>query len=74
MTKGRWWSIFLATILLGIVLFFPVIVLSFIVVFYDIQEEIANTVSGFIGFLIGPFFGVYGYLLYVRIKEIKEIE
>ncbi|MGD1704468.1 hypothetical protein [Dapis sp. BLCC M229] len=69
LTKGNWWSIFLATLLLTIVLFFPLIVLPVLLLSLGIPQQIASIVANILGFSIGPFFSVYGYLLYVNLKE-----
>ncbi|MDJ0517360.1 MAG: hypothetical protein F6K22_15865 [Okeania sp. SIO2F4] len=69
LTKGHWWLIFLSSLLIGIVLLIPVIILHFILLFLGIPEQIANIVSDILSFLTDPFFSVYGYLLYVNLKE-----
>lgn len=69
LTKCHFWSIFLSTLLLTIVLLFPIITLYFISSFSGIPQQISSIVGNIIGFSISPFFNVYGYLLYVNLKE-----
>ncbi|NEP08020.1 MAG: hypothetical protein F6K25_23720 [Okeania sp. SIO2G4] len=77
LTKGHWWSIFFAFFFLlfpiAIVLFILFVFFTSLASSYSIQEENLFIIRRFIIFLISPFGVVYSYLLYMKLKNIKEL-
>jgi len=77
LTKGHWWSIFFALLLLifpmGIVLLVLFVFITNPASSSSIQEENLFIIRRLIIFLMRPFGVVYSYLLYMELKELKEI-
>lgn len=77
LTKGHWWSIFFTLLLLilslGIVLFVLFVFITNLASFSSIQKENLFIIRRFIIFLTRPFGVVASYLLYMELKEIKEL-
>ncbi|NEO56612.1 MAG: hypothetical protein F6K54_28175 [Okeania sp. SIO3B5] len=82
LTKGHWWSIFFALLSVGFIIaivswvlsLFLDPILSGIVSSSSIQQENLLIIQQFFrNFLMHPFAVVYGYLLYMELKEINEL-
>ncbi|MEG5063717.1 hypothetical protein QUB33_08850 [Microcoleus sp. B3-A4] len=68
LTKGRWWLVFRATLLIVFVVFVPIILISLLI------DPTAKSVgyqltSNLLGFLAAPLMNVYLVLLYLRLRE-----
>jgi membrane-anchored glycerophosphoryl diester phosphodiesterase (GDPDase) len=70
LVKGRWWSVFLASIVITFVLFFPIGLIGGIIgaiLGSDANPAVPQLLGGILGLLVSPIFTVYYTLLYKSI-------
>lgn len=68
LTKGRWWLVFRATILILFVVAVPIISISLLI--DPTGKSLAYQLAGnLLGFLAAPLMNVYLVLLYLRLRE-----